>query len=340
MKVNELRERIKKYTRADLERLTVELYKAIPKAKKEDMAVDELIANPSSKKKKSVGTFASLATLREEVPRFIEHAEAQYYLAPNRVVPKGERSKWRFRVKRWYKDLQQEKLSDGDLAKQAELLTQLYSLLCKACGYQYFTAYDPFESVGVAQTEFYESVLRLKWEVDDKPAFIKTGITLIVDNFLNRYTLEGDLMEVLLQFLPIADLRYLAIEKAKELIAEHDFQPPAPEPERRVRVLFMTDRSDYRKQAKHNNLVEMVFRTHAKLFEFDQGIHFYQQHHYERQPEVKLYILIRLLFNAQQPDLIVREINLAEKAGVEPRENLKQLRDHIAKDGQLPRFMN
>ena len=340
MKVNELRERIKKYARADLERLTVELYKAIPKAKKEDMAVDELIANPSSKKKKPTGKSVSLVTIREEVPQFIEHAEAQYYLAPNRVVSKGERSKWRFRVKRWYKDLQQEKLLNGDLAKQAELLTQLYNLLCKACGYQYFTAYDPFESVGVAQTEFYETVLRLKWEVDDKPVFVKTGITLVVDNFLNRYTLEGDLMEVLLQFLTIADLRYLAIEKTKDLIAENAFQAPPPEPERRVRISFMTDHSAYRRQAKHNNLVEMVFRTHAKLFEFDQGIHFYQQHHYERQPEVKLYILIRLLFSAQQPDLIVREIEAAEQAGIAPREHLKKLRDHITKEGQLPRFMH
>ncbi len=67
MKVNELREKIEKYARADLERITVELYKAIPKAKKEDMAVDELIANPSSKKKKPTGKAVSLATLREEV---------------------------------------------------------------------------------------------------------------------------------------------------------------------------------------------------------------------------------------------------------------------------------
>jgi hypothetical protein len=340
MKVSELREKIKKYSRADLERLTVELYKAIPKAKKEDMAVDDLIANPSFKKKKQATKAVSLATLREDVPQFIEHAKAQYYLAPNRVVPKGERSKWRFRVKRWYKDLQQAKLPDGNLAEQAELLTKLYNLLCQACGYQYFTAYDPFESVGVAQTEFYEAVLRLKWEVDDKPVFVKTSITLIVDNFLNRYTLEGNLMEVLLQFLPIADLRYLAIEKAKELIVENGFQTPSPEPERRLKISFMTDHSAYRKQAKHNNLVEMIFRTHTKLYEFDEGIRFYQQHHYERQPEVKLYILVSLLFNAQQPDLIVREINAAEQAGVAPRENLKKLRDHIAKEGQLPRFMH
>lgn len=336
MKVNELRERIKKYARADLERLTVELYKAIPKAKKEDMAVDELVANPSSKKKKEINKAVSLITLREEVPQFIEHAEAQYYLAPNRIVPKGERSKWRFRVRRWYKDLQQEKLPDGNLAEQAELLTKLYNLLCQACGYQYFTAYDPFESVGVAQTEFYEAVLRLKWEVDEKPVFVRSGIALIVDNFLNRYTLEAHLIEGLLQFLTIADLRYLAIEKAEELITENGFQAPSPEAERRI---FMIDQNAYRKQSKHNNLVDLIFRTHAKLYEFEQGVAYYQQQHYERQPEVKLYILVSLLFDVQQPDLIVREIHLAEQAGVAPRENLRQLRDHITKEGQLPRFM-
>ena len=36
---------------------------------------------------------------------FLDCAKAGYYSSPNKVIPKKERSNWRFKVKRYYKEL-------------------------------------------------------------------------------------------------------------------------------------------------------------------------------------------------------------------------------------------
>jgi len=42
---------------------------------------------------------------------------------------------------------------------QSKLLCNLYELICESCGYEYFSAYDPFQSIGIEQSTFYLSDL-------------------------------------------------------------------------------------------------------------------------------------------------------------------------------------
>jgi len=51
MKVAELRDKIRDYPRDRLERLIVEMYKAIPKAAKEDQDIDSLILTPNPRQR-------------------------------------------------------------------------------------------------------------------------------------------------------------------------------------------------------------------------------------------------------------------------------------------------
>lgn len=44
------------------------------------------------------------AALSRDRP-FLERVEDGLYAAPNRIVPKAQRSKWRFAGKHWYEDL-------------------------------------------------------------------------------------------------------------------------------------------------------------------------------------------------------------------------------------------
>jgi hypothetical protein len=51
---------------------------------------------------------------------------------------------------------------EANVAKAAELLEKLYVMLCYSCRYTLFSAYDSFQSVGVAQEDFFRAVLRHK----------------------------------------------------------------------------------------------------------------------------------------------------------------------------------
>lgn len=332
MKVAELRQKLAKLKKEEIIKLSVEFYKLIPKAKKEINNLDEMINNPSQPKpKKATKQALSLSEIETAVYQFIEHAREQYYFAPNRVVSKKERSTWRFKVKKWYKELIQTKRPDVDIKKQAKILCDLYELLCESCGYSYFTAYDTFQSLGITQADFYKTVLNLIAEAEGKPDLIKKGITLIVNNYLNRYTLYTYLMDELIQQLTTTDLKYLAIEKTEQLLKNNNFYAP------KEKSWSSTD--EYRKKERQNNLAKLGFKLHLSLFEYDKAIAFYQTYYQDTNEEIKLYVLISLLFVHQQKDLVVREIEQAIQKGIEPRKNLLTLLETIKDTGNLPKYM-
>ncbi|MEM6348600.1 MAG: hypothetical protein AAF927_32250 [Bacteroidota bacterium] len=341
MKVGELREKLSKMKKSEVIALASEFYKLVPKAKKEVYDLDSMINNPAKKLtgKKQRNTTSSLLEIEKGVQTFISNARDQYYLYPNRVVSKKERSTWRFQVKRWYKELNNQKRADLDLAKQAKLQHQLYELLCESCNYEYFTAYDPFQSVGVEQLVYYCSVIELIIASEGKSNMVEKGIKLIVDNSVNRYTLPSELIEGLIVYLDIPDLKYKGIEKAKSMIKAHDYTPPK-EPQQRSRVVFFSDlQKDYELRSFHNSLVALVLRLHLRLYEYEEGISYYHANYYESSSEINLFILISILFEFQLKDQIVSELERAIGRGIELRERLITLLNEIKKTDQLPSYM-
>lgn len=335
MKVGELRERLSKMNKQELIKLTVEFYKLIPKAKKEDYQLDQLIQNPDQKKKgPKKGQLQSIGELEQDITTFISHAKEQYYLAPNRVVPKKERPKWRFKVKRWYKELTNSKRPSEELPRQADILKRLYELICESCGFQYFTAYDSFESIGIEQTEFYQSVIYLIQKAEGKASMVEPGIRLIVDNYLNRYTLFSGLMEILIAQLHIPDLKEKGIAISKKIIAELQFTPK-PESNR----FQWSSSGEFRKKEKHNNLVELIFRLHMSLYEYEEAIAFFHLKYSEARLEIKLYILVSMLFGYELKDHIKQEIEIAQKSGIVPRQSLLNLLKTINETDQLPEYL-
>ena len=97
MKINELRETIKKYNETEKEKVIVELYKRIPKRIKEDYNIDEYIINLKNKIKKE-NIEITIERLEKEVNYFIECAYADLYARPNKIISKNNRSKGRFKV--------------------------------------------------------------------------------------------------------------------------------------------------------------------------------------------------------------------------------------------------
>lgn len=336
MKVAELREKLGKLKKDEIIKLAAEFYKLVPKSKKEDYDIDSLINNPN--KKRTVGKVAtklSLAEIEIEIEEFIKNAKSQNYLFPNKIISKKERSTWRFKVKKWFKELTNTKRADFDLDKQSRLLSKLYELICESCGYEYFSAYDSFQSIGIQQTEFYRAVINLLQENKGKGESLGKAINLIVNNYLNRYTLYSNLMQELLLTLDLPDLKERGIEIGKKLIAEHGYKPEI----NNKTGSWSFSSGEYRKREKHNNLTELVFRLYDNLFDTQKGVDFYKENHYERSDEVKLYILVSLLFESGNKEQIRIEIEKAIESGIQPRKKLLEIFEEIKEKNTLPKYL-
>jgi hypothetical protein len=338
VKVDELRVKLSKLNQEDLIKLAVEFYKLVPKAKKEDANLDELINSPTQKvvKPSTVAAFRGLVEIESEVDVFLANARAQNYLVSNKIIPKKERATWRFKVKAWYKELTNPKNSHFDTAKQTEILLSLYTLLAEACGYQYFTSEEPFESVGVPQTDFYRTVLQFIDKTQGKTGVVNRGIGLIVNNNTGYNTSYSNLMTELIPILETPDAKYHAIEVTNRLIQENNFTHPTAKKGTVSYDRFSS--GNYQKETKNNHLAELGFRLYASLYDYHAAIEFYETHHYESDTEVKLYILTRLLVEHEQKDAVKTVLNQAIKAGEKPRSGLLKLLKAIEEKNELPRY--
>jgi hypothetical protein len=156
MKISELRALFGRISSEDLKAILVEVYRALPKKTREDLAIDELLKSPgaaraAAKQAKALAHSVDMDDLEAELEEFLSDAYAQNYFAPNRYVPKSERPKWRFKVKRFFKEINAAVVQPGSIERASDLLEKLYQMLCYACDFILFSAYDPFQSVGIAQ---------------------------------------------------------------------------------------------------------------------------------------------------------------------------------------------
>jgi hypothetical protein len=333
MKIGELRSLIDKYSASQMKTIIAEMYKALSKSLKEDSGIDQLIRNPDQTiqagKKTKQEEVPDIGLLEDEVTEFIENAYNQLYLIPNRIVSKPERSKWRFVVKRLYKDLLAAARSKEDLPVAVELLEKLYEVLCYSCSYVIFSAYDSFESVGIEQQEFFRRILSLKYDYEDKKSFLKNALLLLTNTRLNRYTLYSTLMNVILEFLKTPGLREMTVSQCTELIEVLKMGPfPKKDP---------WDHTD-EDQEKINLLAEMGFLCFAQLYEFENAVSYFKKYYLEVSAEIKLYILLELLFNINQKEYFLKEYELALKNGVAPREELEKTYRFIKNNGVFPEY--
>ncbi len=338
MKVDELRVKLLKLNQDDLIKMAVEFYKLIPKAKKEDANLDALINTPPEQKMVKtiiVAALRHLVDIETEVDTFMKNAREQNYIAPNRIIPKKERATWRFKVKAWYKELTNGKNMHFEVGKQTDILVNLYTLMSDACGYQYFSADDPFESIGISQSDFYRTVVQFIDKAQGKTGVANRGIGLIVNNHISHTNSYSSLMDELIPILETPDAKYHAIDVTNKLIQENKFTRPTNKKGPSNYYNFSSDH--YRKERKNNHLAEIGFRLYASLYEYDAAMEFYQKHGYERDNEVKLYILTRLLLTHGQKDAIKTMLLNAIKAGEKLRPGLLTLLKTIEETDELPR---
>lgn len=337
MKVDELRGKLYNLEKNDIIRLAVEFYKLVPKTKKEDYNLDELINTPEVKTAKPVAkeTVISFEDMEIEVNTFIANAKEQHYLYPNKIISKKERATWRFKVKAWYKELTNPKSKGFDIAKKAKICTDLYDLLCESCHYQYFSGDDTFNSVGVPQTDFFRSVLQFIDKSEGEISLLNRGLDMALFNSTSPNTSHSWVMQEFVNALSTTQIKSDAIEKVEKMIEGN--KPPIVVKTKKT-PYYDEFTEKYNRERKTNHLSEMGFRLHASLFEYDEAIQFYNKYAIQNDEEVKLYILVRLLFEDKQIEFIQSVLETAKASGTKLRSSLSELLATIHKKGKLPEY--
>ena len=329
MNIPEVKRQIQNYSSAELQILVVGLYKSLPKKIRDSGGIDEFLKNPSAhggRTPKKAAAVRSMDEIEGEANEFIDNAEAGFYGSPNRIISKSERPKWRFVVKRLYKEIALATKESGDAQRAAVSLERLYKLLCAAGGRFIFNSYDVFESVGITQYDFFVRVLELHKAGLSQRDFLEKAVALLVENSLDRYTLQSELMRGIITFLSTPDMKYLAIETAGRMHRD------APEPTSKLE----RSRRNYEWAERENDLCEFVCRCYCELAEYDNALDYFARKYRRDSDEVKLYVLVRLLINYDQAGRIVQVISEAVKKGITPRESLLRLKAYIETHASFP----
>ncbi|GAA4075242.1 hypothetical protein [Amphibacillus indicireducens] len=331
MKVSELRQKIKAHNQAELEQIIVELYKVIPKARRDEKEIDALINDPEHFKKQKNSTKQDHAkidfsTLVKEVNFFIENAYAQNYVVPNRIIPKKERSKWRFIAKRLVDQVLS--FSSHPTHKQTciEMLEELYKLFCYGSGHYVFASQEPFETIKISQGDFFEQIVLLKKSIEEPDRWLTDSLNLILTQSTATYTLPNCLLVILLGALNTAPLKERMIEITQQLLRE-----------KRLKLGKVNWKSiDIEDEEYLNTLVTMIFITKSELGESKEAIAFFKKHYIERTEEIKLFILLDMLEADQRLEDWLDVYQDALKKKIEPRDMSQRLYHYIKVHQEFP----
>ena len=338
MKLAELRSLISGHKSEDLQAIIVELYKKIPKKTIEEHRMDELVRDP--------GSYAGLAKalksepqrtldeLEPDIVEFVADAKNQYYFAPNSIIRKKDRPKWRFIVKRFIHDLQLAPDTPEDAAKAAELLEQLYALLCEATEHILFSTDDPFRSVGIAQERLYSIIVQMIRRDAPPKKWVAKAIALAIEHSPGRGYMHQELSLALLDHLNTAPLKELAIEEAERFLADAKAQ---------LRLVTKKSRDAWNKEnalsSKIESLTELVLYCRFALSEYEEGAQFFLQHDPSSSREVTYFRLLLRLLRADQKDLWLRFYQQAIREGVPVRDSLLKADQTIRETGRLPAYL-
>lgn len=324
MKVQELRELIKNADRDYLEKAFVECYKQHSKQKKEevDLIIQDVLAGKETQKGKRSET-VNFGALKVQINVFLENAYAQNYFAPNRVIPKTERPKWRFLVKNFINDLQKITPDSEDFADAAKLLMDLYQLICAACDTYYFSTDDPFRSIGWQQCDFFQLVADRTLCTGNFEESVSRLLSCAASGGLSRESLHVEQELVLLSLIVDDDDKRIAVEEAKKLIEDRNGKLKQP---------GKNSYSAYYMKEAVNNLCDMILLLQISLREVGKGIDYYFSTCSERDKEIVLYRALELASWMEEDETWLYIYEYAVRRKIKPRDSLvEQYKDRMSK---------
>lgn len=316
MKIQEFRDIIKKCNRDDAEKIASEMYKLLPKNKKEeaDPLIEDIISGRTSPKKQKVNVKLDFDSLKEEINVFLDHVDNDLYLKPNRIVPKNKRSKWRFEVKNFIK-LINEIPADGENGEEStRLLRELYKRLAHGCGFYIFPSDDPFQSIGIRQPDFYEMLVKRTFATgftDEKIKNMLEDATLV---FIDRDSLHSELEAIYADLLATSEVKYRALSIIKEYVEQ-----------------FETELNQDKNNLSHNNyriksfieeLCETMLIISILLNKPEDTVRYYWEHVHDLKKEITLYKILDTIREFGDEKLWIKVYEDGIKNNIQPRDSL------------------
>lgn len=283
MLVNELKKEIEKYNRDGLTKIIVELYKNIPKYKKEENDIDKFIKNinsPVETKKKVV----SYDELKKEIIYFLDCVDNDYYAEPNKIVSKKERSSWRFKVKRFYKELNNISYDNENYNEATELLIAIFKRLSIGSHRLLFCNWDTFKALGVCQSEYYDIIVkRILKNGYTEDNLIKCIKMLYFPKDFNE--LSSFMFGVFINNLEDNNVRSIALSLLEDGVKSL-----------KIDLKKAKDyKSKYNIENDINSFTQCILEIYILQNEYEKGIKYFKDNYEEDDNEIKEYILFRIL---------------------------------------------
>ena len=219
MKIQEFRDKMKSADRAALEKIAADLYRRLPKALKEeelDQNIELILKGADTTKTSRKDESITFDKLEKEIHTFLSHVDANYYWEPNRNVPKTQRSKWRFEVMRFLKQLDTIPSSDDHAEAAAKLYLEIYNRLAYGCGYYIFPTEDPFAAIRRRQSDFYSTMVTRYFSTGFTDTKILDMLRAATSTCIDRNSLYEEFETAFIHELRTRDMREKAIVIAKD----------------------------------------------------------------------------------------------------------------------------
>lgn len=314
MKVQELRNLMTPAERGNLEKAFVECYKQLRKPQKEEIddVLCALLEGKEAKAKKADAP-ADFEELSQQIYDFMFNAYAGNYFAPNRLIPKSQRPKWRFMVKDFIKELTKIPADSENYEKSVKLLTDLYKLICAACNTYLFSTEDPFRSIGWGQADLFALVVAKTFAGGYSREKIALLLPFAVSGGLSVESLYIETEFVLLNALKTSDVKYMAIEEAKKIIEGK---------ENKFAGLKRYD-SRYELENTVNELCSLILLITIELGEAENGVAYFFAHVREHDKETVLYRALELVEFMEDDQLWLEVYKYGLTRKIKPGERLQ-----------------
>lgn len=311
MKIIELRTLLKDKDAKFMKDALLEVYKLLSKDKKQeaDRIIESILSGKGKDEKKK--EIFDLEKLMIEIHVFTQQVYDGLYINPNKIISKSERSKWRFKVKKYIKELSNVSSQDKNYSQAVLCLEEIYKMLSYGCGCYIFSTDDPFYSVGMAQEDLLRLIVIRKKSLMVNEEEIKKMIYMACTSYLSRECLHKMLIRELLEVFRREKYGYIFMKVGKNLVKEYEDE---------LENLSSYDRDRYSLRRDLSEINNLIFAFSNEMNREDMDYYF--NHSHLRDDEIALYILLDIInrFGIEEKWIEAYEYGISK--GIEPRDSL------------------
>jgi hypothetical protein len=224
MKASEVREHLAQMDGDQLRFAAEQLYKMLPRKMASGKGADLLLADPAafqqSCRARRTPEMPDLDLVEMETDEFLEDAAASRYFAPNSIISKAQRGRWRFVAKRLYQDWCLLARQSENRPAAAAALEKLYGIFCRGSQVYLFRTSAPFQAIKVPRSDFFEQIFLINAQLHPAAEWIPHALSLLIEVKSEEST-PAEMRSAFLSLLTTTELKASAIEMVAAQMAKY-----------------------------------------------------------------------------------------------------------------------